>query len=88
MLTQLLRMLADGKVYNSVQLARALDVTQGMITPMLEDLERRGYVQHLRLGCEEGKCKGCAYSKSCSPTTALSGWALTDKGREMATRGA
>jgi len=86
MLTQLLRMLADGKAYNSVQLARALDVTQGMIAQMLEDLERRGYVQHLRLGCEEGKCKGCAYSKSCSPTTALSGWALTEKGRQMATR--
>jgi len=86
MLTQLLSMLADGKAYNSVQLARALDVTQGMIAQMLEDLERRGYVQHLRLGCEEGKCKGCAYSKSCSPTTALSGWALTEKGRQMATR--
>lgn len=86
MLTKLLSMLADGKAYNSVQLARALDVTQGMIAQMLEDLERRGYVQHLRLGCEEGKCKGCAYSKSCSPTTALSGWALTEKGRQMATR--
>jgi len=86
MLTQLLETLAGGKVYNPVQLARELDVTQGMIAQMLEDLERRGYVEHLRMGCEEGKCKGCAYSKNCSPTTAISGWGLTEKGRHLATR--
>ena len=84
MLKELLKTLAEGQALNAVQVARQLDVTQGLVVQMLEDLEQRGYVEHLQLGCDAGKCSGCAQAASCQTLPKLSGWTLMDKGRTAA----
>ncbi len=82
-----------GDVYNCADLARQMDVSEGMLALMMEDLARKGYLAPLATAAEGGcsGCGGCGRYQACahcSPEekTVSKGWVLTAKGREAAER--
>lgn len=93
MLKKVLKELAAGNGYSLANLAQRLDVSEGLLIQMMEDLAGRGYLAPL--GRAEGggcaSCAGCAAAKSnsCCPPSASKapqGWMLTPKGIEAAQR--
>jgi hypothetical protein len=90
MLTKVLQTLASGSVTSHADLARRLDVSEDMLTHMLGDLVRKGYVTSPSdvaedQGCR-GSCGGCKSCHGCPSGTVSSprGWTLTAKGRRLA----
>jgi hypothetical protein len=91
MLKQVLTTMAQGHMHSHADLARQLDVSEGLLTQMMEDLARKGYLAALatpsdcggcRSACGSGACSGCGATAS----TLVSGWTLTAKGHEAAKR--
>ncbi len=54
----LLRVLADGGLHSTAELARRLDISVGLVTAMTDDLVRRGYLAEMGPACGTG-CAGC-----------------------------
>jgi hypothetical protein len=90
MLKDLLNVLGEGKLYSISELAKRLDVSEGLLMQMMEDLSRRGYLtissgNSCTVG--GGSCGsygfGCSSCSSCASiqNPGLNGWALTEKGR-------
>ncbi len=81
---QMLRLLGEGGIHTTAELARRLGVTDELVRLMAEDLARRGYLAVLEAACGAG-CAGCTLADACSqdrpdtPAPALI--ALTAKGR-------
>ncbi len=81
----LLRVLADGGLYSTAELARRLDVSVGLVAAMSDDLVRRGYLVEVGTTCDTG-CAGCGVQAACHlPGTnrATPLLALTEKGQRM-----
>lgn len=83
MLEQLLRELAAGSPLHLDELAARLGVTPQLLTAMLEDLERMGYVKAIRASCDSA-CTGCAYHGLCQLVGGGRIWTLTKAGERAA----
>jgi hypothetical protein len=87
-LKQVLQEMSKGNVHSRADLARRLGTSEGLLSQVMEDLARKGYLAPLATpsdwsGCGGGKaCNGCGSSG----TTIFKGWALTAKGLEAAKR--
>ncbi len=77
---RLLHLLGEGGIRSTAELARRLDISEGLVGLMVEDLTRRGYLAPLDAGCSSG-CDGCGLSSACSVTAKPPVLALTEKGR-------
>jgi len=80
-------MLAEGGVHTPVELAKRLDVSEGLVEQMLADLSRLGYLRSVSSptcqaspGADFEPCADCPLSSACSvcePGSQV--WALTQK---------
>jgi hypothetical protein len=86
MLNDLLRLLSDGGIHSTAELARRLGVNEALLTAMTGDLTRRGYLAALDT-CWAIACEGCGLSTSCAapgePPVHPAMLALTQKGRQV-----
>jgi hypothetical protein len=84
MLNDLLRLLGDGGIHSTAELARRLGVSEALVSAMTSDLTRRGYLAALDTGCATA-CDGCGLSAACAapgePSAHASLLALTPKGQ-------
>jgi len=83
---QLLRHLASGKPQTVGELARQLNMTEGLILIMAAQLVQLGYLQETG-SCElpaDGNPSNCGGCSGCSLTSPRHGWALTEKGFKAA----
>ena len=83
MLNDLLRILGDGGIHSTAELARRLGVNEALLATMTGDLTRRGYLTPVDTGCGTG-CDGCGLAKACAPApdnTPAPLLMLTAKGR-------
>ncbi len=87
-----LSLLAEGGIRSLSELARRLDVSEGLLRLMAENLARQGYLAPLGDGCTTTSttaCDGCALSDACSPSGSHASkplrLMLTPKGRQAAT---
>lgn len=80
----MLRMLGDGGIHSTAELARRLGVSEGLVVAMMDDLGRRGYLAAVNTSCETA-CAGCGTQATCAlpdaPSNAPRLFALTAKGR-------
>ncbi len=87
LLNEMLRLLAEGGVRSTAEIARRLGVGQELVAAMAGDLARRGYLAALETGCATG-CDGCGLASACaapgSPAAVMPMLALTAKGRRAA----
>jgi biotin operon repressor len=83
---RVLRLLAEGGIHSTAELARRLGVTEALITALAENLTRRGYLMPVDTGCGQRSCSGCWAAGSCEPPRSIPMLALTPKGRQAATR--
>ena len=85
MLKQILKIIAAGDVQNQFDIAQKAAVPLAMVTPILEQLARQGYLQTLQGGCapttQDSPCGGCAGAESCDPLRGQCIWMLTEKGQ-------
>ncbi len=79
MLRRLLRVIANGGLGNTAELATALDVSSGLVEAMIGELDRRGLVQ--RAGATGAGCDGCPMERNCGPRARAAAWLLTTAGR-------
>jgi hypothetical protein len=92
----MLRLLDEGGVHSTAELARGLRVSEGLVAAMTEDLARRGYLARVGADC----ATACGTSPAGSDRCALSGvcagplpagagavlFALTETGKYAAQR--
>ena len=85
--TDMLRLLADGGIHSTAELARRLDVGEGLLAAMVDDLSRRGYLAAVGQSCGS-TCDGCGIRSMCAAPGATPAaprlLALTDRGRRAA----
>jgi hypothetical protein len=86
MLNDLLRLLGDGGIHSTAELARRLGVSEALLATMTGDLTRRGYLAALDTSCATA-CDGCGLSASCAapggPPAHASLLSLTAKGQRV-----
>ena len=81
MLTQLLLAIenSQGSTY-AADLARRLGTSEALVTAMLEQLVRMGYLAEAGPGCD-GACESCPMKcDTCRPAAPLKLWRLTPAG--------
>ncbi len=76
MLRELLRILEGGEGYTHAELALRLDVSEGLVSQMLDDLKRMGRLR-LADGPSGGACASCPFKGMCFSRTC----AFTANGR-------
>jgi len=85
MLKKILKIIAASDVQNQFDIAQKANVPLAMVTPMLEQLARQGYLQTVQGGCaptdQASPCGGCAGAESCDPLRGNCIWMLTEKGQ-------
>jgi predicted transcriptional regulator len=85
MLKQILKIIAESEVQNQFEIARKAAIPVAMVTPILEQLARQGYLQTVQGGCaptaQASSCGGCAAAESCDPLRGQCIWMLTEKGQ-------
>ena len=69
MLKQLLNCVAAGRTWTTESLAQALGTTPELVTLMLEDLTRRGYLKAVGDACH-GACASCSLAGHCVASNA------------------
>lgn len=78
---QLLQLLGEGGIRSTAELARRLNVSEGLIGLMTDDLMRRGYLAPLAADCDTG-CASCGLAAACGTLTKSPPiLTLTEKGR-------
>jgi hypothetical protein len=82
-LAEILRLLADGGIHSTTELARRLEVGEGLLVAMVDDLSRRGYLAVVDQSCGTA-CDGCGIQSACATSAAPRLLALTDRGRRFA----
>jgi len=89
MLKKVLQEMSAGQARSYAELARRLDIDEALLSQMLADLARKGYLAPLAAsGSACGGCSGsgaiCAACSGCSPggNQMVKGWTLTEKGRQ------
>lgn len=86
MLKNVLKALGEGKAQSFASLSRQLNISEGMLMQMIEDLTRKGYLSPISensMAVCGGACGSCGLScSSCSTAqhSNLNGWVLTEKG--------
>ena len=80
-LNDLLRLLGDGGIHSTAELARRLGVNETMVTAMTGDLTRSGYLAAINTSCATA-CDGSGMASSCAAPASL--LALTPKGQRAA----
>lgn len=78
MLERLLELVKQGGVHSYADLARQLDVSEGLLEQMLEDLARMGYLRRVADGCE-ARCADCSLAETCAIGGPTRVWTLTEK---------
>ena len=83
---RMLRLLEEGGIHSTAELARRLGTTEALVTAMAENLTHHGYLAPIETGCETS-CTGCWAAERCSgsPATAPT-LALTPRGRQAVRR--
>jgi Mn-dependent DtxR family transcriptional regulator len=78
LLFNLLKLMSSDHTRSLDDLARALDTTPEMVTAMLQELERMGYVRKVDLGCNE-HCESCPHNAACVRGSTGSVWIVTSR---------
>jgi hypothetical protein len=79
----MLHLLGEGGIHSTAELARRLEVGEGLVTAMAVDLMRHGYLAPIALDCGTS-CSGCWAAERCSGSQATAPTlALTAKGRQV-----
>ena len=68
MLNDLLRLLGDGGIHSTAELARRLGVNETMVSALTGNLTRSGYLAPVDNGCGTG-CDGCGLGMACAPAS-------------------
>jgi DNA-binding Lrp family transcriptional regulator len=81
MLHRLLEILRDGEIQSLLEIAQKLNISSDMVLQMVNQLTERGYLQEIRIDCDETQagCPDCPINNSCQ--TIVRHWSLTEKGR-------
>jgi len=69
MLKQLLKHIAEGGTWTTESLAQALNTTPELVTAMLEDLTRQGYLKAVGDACNRA-CASCSLAGHCVASNA------------------
>jgi predicted transcriptional regulator len=83
-LQDLLGKLAHNEIHTLAELATEMGVDQALLSQMLADLERVGYVSLLTAPACDGHCQHCDSARSCGLAPIGRIWTLTAKGRRAA----
>ena len=75
MLRQIMDRIAQGGSWSVEDLARELGTTPRLVTAMLEDLARRGYLKPVGAACS-GACASCTMSVGCIKGTFEQVWTV------------
>ena len=82
MLRDLLRLTGGRGSAEVGALARALGVSPRQVVPMLETLERQGYLARTGAGCDR-PCERCPMRTACPPENRVRLWRQTPKGARL-----
>ncbi|MGQ9714787.1 MAG: FeoC-like transcriptional regulator [Anaerolineae bacterium] len=80
MLTEALRLVAEGRARNLDELATHLGISRDLAAQMLSDLARAGYLKVERMGCTAA-CEGCPQAAECATSPGIRLWTVTSKGQ-------
>ena len=80
MLLKLLELVGRGGFQSLTGLGTELGVSTGLITSMLMDLERMGYLVKTTRACDRTECAQCPFSHQSACTDESVVWKLTIKG--------
>jgi hypothetical protein len=86
MIQNVLKALNEGKTQSIASLAGKLDISEGLLLQIVEDLSRKGYLKPFSSNASMSCGSSCGHSGfSCSCCSAFqppsqSGWSLTEKG--------
>jgi len=84
MLERILQLMATGQAQSLDDLARELDISIDLVSQMLADLERLGYLASVGAQCGSG-CEHCPVSSGCAGSSSpIKRWSLTEKGHRVA----
>jgi len=88
MLLKMLRLIQSGKFQTHQDIAAALAVPPGLVIIMAEQLVQQGYLQLISSCMDEemigGTCDNCSSHAGCFFASALQGWLLTERGKNLA----
>ncbi len=59
MLSEMLRLLNDGGIHTTAEMAHRIGISEALAQLMMEDLTRRGYLTALETACAD-RCRDCA----------------------------
>lgn len=79
MLRQVLRIVAQGGIHTRGELAHRLDVSEGLLQQMIDELVRIGYLKPVAGDCHH-RCAGCPFATQCAIGGTTRIWALAEKG--------
>ncbi len=82
MLMQVLETLARGDTRRLADLARAMDIDEGLLRQMIEHLVRMGYLKPISETCQSG-CRNCPVAGMCALSGQGQAWGLTAKGTQV-----
>ena len=85
LLERLLRLLRDGGMRSTSDLAREMETSPALVEAMLEDLARRGYLRTLEGHCTE-HCQACPLQAACTVAGAGRVWSFTGEALEARER--
>ena len=60
---RLLRLLGEGGIRSTAELARRLDISEGLVGLMMEDLTRRGYLAYSAYSVVIPHSQGCKHGR-------------------------
>lgn len=87
MLIDILKHIANSENHSYNALAKELDLDLEMVKQMFYNLKRMGYIISDDPACGDEKCGECGVcctkkNKTEKPTTAITRWKLTEKGKD------
>jgi hypothetical protein len=82
MLIQLLQLLITGTVHSPADIAQRMGIRIEMVSELLRQLERLGYLETQDPSCASGGCSHCDIRGGCQTNARI--WSLTAKGQRAA----
>lgn len=82
-LTQLLQLVASGRVQRAQDLATTLGTSIELVDSMVLELVRAGYLERVEVACPR-PCGECSERAVCQLGGRVKVWALTEQGRRAA----
>lgn len=84
MLLRLLRLLSDAKgIATTREMARSLDVSEGLLRQMIDQAVVLGYLAPLQPDCGKAPCHICGERAACLMGGSARLWSVTDRGRRL-----